>query len=242
MVSGNLTWTSSFRNGSTSETSEIQSDLSVNDNYSESDNGSPISSNDFPSLTKATANEIFSENNTAILSKDCGEGKEEKHVQMLFDGRINLDKVLSSTLSRHHDSVENCSGQENLVIISPAKGLSRQSPQDRTSSAAPKTNYTSWDAHQDNGASSKCFGGVEASAATDTLAISDLQFSPDTLVVLPLDEQQKLRRLLTNMQQRFITSKTDIEDLITRLNQELTVRQYLTTRVCSVFHPCLSYY
>lgn len=222
MVSGTLTLTSNYRNGSTSETSEIQSDLSVNDNYSESDKGNPISENDFSSLTEATANEVFSENSTAILSKECGEGKEEKYVQKLFDGRINLD---------HHDSVEICSGQENLVVNSPAKGLSTESPQDRTS-AALKTTYTSYGAHQDNDASSKCSGGVETSAATATLAISDLQFSPDTLVVLPLDEQQKLRRLLANMQQRLITSKTDIEDLITRLNQELAVRQHLTTRVC----------
>lgn len=221
MVSGTLTLTSNYRNGSTSETSEIQSDLSVNDNYSESDKGNPISENDFSSLTEATANEVFSENSTAILSKECGEGKEEKYVQKLFDGRINLD---------HHDSVEICSGQENLVVYSPAKGLSTESPQDRTS-AALKTTYTSWGAHQDNDASSKCSGGVETSAATATLAISDLQFSPDTLVVLPLDEQQKLRRLLANMQQRLITSKTDIEDLIIRLNQDLAVRQHLTTRV-----------
>lgn len=177
MGPGTLAWTSNYSNGSTSETSEIQSDLSVKDNYLESDKGKPIS-----------------ENNTANLSKDYGEDMEEKYSQKLFDGRINLDQIPSSTLS----------------------------------------------CHQDNGASSKCYGSV-ASAATDTLAISDLQFSPDTLVVLPLDEQQKMSRLLTNMQQRLVTSKTDVEDLMTRINQELAVRQYLNAKVFQYFHPCLSH-
>ncbi|XP_057772809.1 PX domain-containing protein EREL2-like isoform X2 [Salvia miltiorrhiza] len=231
---GTSAWASNSGSGSTSETSESRSDLYVKDNYSESDEGNPVLENNSVSPVEATVNEAFSENNNATLSKEFGEGKEEKNVHKPFNGRINLDKIhtcLSSTLSHHHDSVENRPDQENLATVSHPKGLSREIPQGCTTSAAANENSTSWDVHQDNGKSSKFSGSVETSAAIDTLDISDMQVKPDTLVVLPLDEQQKVSRLLTNMQQRLVTSKTDIDDLIARLNQEVAVRLYLTTKV-----------
>lgn len=86
------------------------------------------------------------------------------------------------------------------------------------------------------GTSSKCVESVETSEALDTHAISDLQFSPDTQVVFSLDEQQKMNRLLSTEQKRLFTSKTDVEDLMARLNQELALSQYLMTKVFSVFH------
>lgn len=221
-------------NGSTFETSGIGSDLYVKDNYPKFGKENPISDNDFASLTEATVNEAFSENNNATLSKEFSEWKDEKYLQKSYDGRINLDKIhigASSTISHHHDSVENSPGLKNTPMVSHAKCLLRESPPKGTSSSTPNEISTSWEVHQDSGTSSKCSDSVETSEALDTLASSDLQFSPEMLVVLPLDEQQKMNRLLTTMQQRLVTSKTDIEDLIARLNQELAVRQYLTTKV-----------
>lgn len=72
---------------------------------------------------------------------------------------------------------------------------------------------------------------AESSEAPNTFANSDLRFSRDSLVALPCDERHKLNRVLTTMQQRLATAKTDIEDLIARLNQEGAVRQFLTTKV-----------
>ncbi|KAH6800688.1 hypothetical protein C2S52_001152 [Perilla frutescens var. hirtella] len=224
VASGTSAWASNYSNGSTSETSEIRSDLYVKDNYSESDKGNQISGKDFASLTEATLNEVFSENNNATLSEEFDERKEEKYVQKPLDGRTNLDKIHtfpSFTMSLPHDSVENCPDQKKFSIISHAKCLSRESTGECTTSAAPN----------EKSISCKCSGNLETSAAIETLVISDLQFSPDTPVILPLDEQQKMSRLLTNMQQRLVTSKTDIEDLIARLNQELATRQYLATKV-----------
>ncbi|KAL7099684.1 hypothetical protein ACP275_09G100200 [Erythranthe tilingii] len=83
--------------------------------------------------------------------------------------------------------------------------------------------------HQDCGGSSKSCESVEASY--DALASSDLQFPNDALVFLPMEEQQKIKRVFTTMQERFVTSKMDIEDLIARLDQELAARQYLTAKV-----------
>ncbi|PQQ18570.1 PX domain-containing protein EREX isoform X4 [Prunus yedoensis var. nudiflora] len=72
---------------------------------------------------------------------------------------------------------------------------------------------------------------AESSEAPNTFVNSDLRFSRDSLVALPCDERHKLNRVLTTMQQRLATAKTDIEDLIARLNQEGAVRQFLTTKV-----------
>lgn len=213
MASGTSVCVSNNSNGSTSETSETRSDLYVKDKYSESDEANPVLENNSPSLVEATVNKAFSENNNATLSKKFGEGKEEQYVLRPFS------------------NVENLPDQENFAIISHAKGLSGESPQECTTSAAPNENFTSWDIHQDNSASCKCSGSIETSATIDTFDISDVQLLPDTLGVLPLDEQQKM----SNIQQRFVTSKTDMQDLIARSNQELDGRLYLTTKVCSLF-------
>lgn len=71
----------------------------------------------------------------------------------------------------------------------------------------------------------------EAPRSADTLDNSDLKFSRAFLAAFPYDERQKLNRVLITLQQRLGTAKTDIEDLISRLNQEIAMRQFLTTKV-----------
>ncbi|MQL81740.1 hypothetical protein Taro_014204, partial [Colocasia esculenta] len=46
-----------------------------------------------------------------------------------------------------------------------------------------------------------------------------------------VDQRHKLNRILLTMQRRLVTAKTDMEDLIARLNQEIAVKEYLTTKV-----------
>ncbi|XP_010273566.1 PREDICTED: uncharacterized protein LOC104609060 isoform X2 [Nelumbo nucifera] len=74
-------------------------------------------------------------------------------------------------------------------------------------------------------------GGVEASLTTENLGGIDLRFPGDVQVVLPLNQRHKMNRVLMTMQQRLATAKTDMEDLIARLNQEIAVKEYLTTKV-----------
>ncbi|CAH9084137.1 unnamed protein product [Cuscuta epithymum] len=50
-------------------------------------------------------------------------------------------------------------------------------------------------------------------------------------LVLPSDQRHKMHRILATLKQRLGTSKTDMEDLISRLNQEIAVKDYLTTKV-----------
>lgn len=73
--------------------------------------------------------------------------------------------------------------------------------------------------------------GGDTRSALEALSSMDTQFLNDSQVLLPLDERHKLNRALVTMQRRLATAKTDMEDLIARLNQEMTVKEYLTTKV-----------
>ncbi|KAK9027148.1 hypothetical protein V6N11_066991 [Hibiscus sabdariffa] len=74
-------------------------------------------------------------------------------------------------------------------------------------------------------------GTSEVSGTMGTLGKSDSLFSGATQIFLPLDQRQKMNRVLLTMQQRLVTAKTDMEDLIARLNQEIAVKSYLATKV-----------
>ncbi|KAL0441647.1 UNVERIFIED_CONTAM: PX domain-containing protein EREL2 [Sesamum radiatum] len=218
---------SNYGNDSTDGASEIGSALCVEERYSEFDNGNPISDDNLSSLTEATANEAMCENNNATLSKDFSEGKKEKYLQKIHDERSNLDKIHidASDNLPHHDIIENSPGLKNSPMVGHAKGLLRESPLEDTS-CTPNQISNLWE-DQDNGTSSKYSESGEASEALHMLASSGLQFSHDTLLVLPMAEQQKV---LTTVQQRLGTSKTGTEYLIAKLHQELALRQYLTTK------------
>ncbi|KAI7733553.1 hypothetical protein M8C21_005770 [Ambrosia artemisiifolia] len=58
--------------------------------------------------------------------------------------------------------------------------------------------------------------------------------SSDINLVLPLGQQQKLNRVLISMQRRLGTAKTDMEDVISRLNQEIAVKDYLMTKIYAI--------
>ncbi|KAJ8774089.1 hypothetical protein K2173_009520 [Erythroxylum novogranatense] len=72
--------------------------------------------------------------------------------------------------------------------------------------------------------------GAETSGS-DVHASSNLHLPRDALVVLPAYERTKLNRVLDTVQRRLTTAKTDMEDLIARGNQEVALRQFLTTKV-----------
>lgn len=55
----------------------------------------------------------------------------------------------------------------------------------------------------------------------------------DLAIVFQSEERHKLKRVIDTLKQRLETAKADTEDLISRLNQELAVRQFLSTKVCT---------
>ncbi|CAO2815234.1 unnamed protein product [Amaranthus hypochondriacus] len=73
--------------------------------------------------------------------------------------------------------------------------------------------------------------GENCSAGEEGLIDEGLQSLSNLLVALPSDDRNKFSRILVTMQRRLTTAKADVEDLVARLNQELAVRQYLTTKI-----------
>ncbi|XVF86421.1 hypothetical protein PTKIN_Ptkin18bG0038500 [Pterospermum kingtungense] len=71
---------------------------------------------------------------------------------------------------------------------------------------------------------------AEAPGTLDSLSL-DLKLHRDLLVLFLSDERHILKRVLNTLQRRLTTTKTDMEDLIARLNQEVAVRQFLETKV-----------
>ncbi|KAK6915076.1 Pre-mRNA-processing-splicing factor 8, U5-snRNA-binding [Dillenia turbinata] len=74
-------------------------------------------------------------------------------------------------------------------------------------------------------------GVSEALRSIDAVDGSGFQFLRHFVVALPSDEQQRIGRLLTTIQRRLVTAKSDMEYLLSRLNQGLAVKQYLTMKV-----------
>lgn len=66
---------------------------------------------------------------------------------------------------------------------------------------------------------------------SNSLADDNSITSSDLNLVLPLGQQQTVNRVLISLQRRLGTAKTDMEDLISRLNQEIAVKDYLMTKV-----------
>lgn len=82
--------------------------------------------------------------------------------------------------------------------------------------------------------------GAEISRTTEIVGNKDLQLPDDVHLLLPVDQRQKINRVLMTMQQRLLTAKTDMEDLLSRLNQEIAVKEYLATKVSNWILPCFS--
>lgn len=74
-------------------------------------------------------------------------------------------------------------------------------------------------------------GGSELPRNVDSFNKSDLEVPVDSLVAFPSDERIQLNRVLITLQRRLATARTDAENLIARLNQEVAVRQFLSTKV-----------
>lgn len=73
--------------------------------------------------------------------------------------------------------------------------------------------------------------GLDFSEGIEGQIDEDLQFPSNLVMALPSEQRHKFSRVLVTLQRRLATGKADMEDIVARLNQELAVRQYLTTKV-----------
>ncbi|KAK4853779.1 hypothetical protein QYF36_014459 [Acer negundo] len=116
-------------------------------------------------------------------------------------------------------------------VIGHARKLSAESVRSDTSSLRGSEMSNSGIPNSSADGSLDLPRGAEISNTMEILGNSDLQFSGDAQIAIPLDQRPKLYRVLSSMDRRLVTAKTDMEDLITRLNQEIAVKDYLTTKV-----------
>ncbi|CAM8961558.1 unnamed protein product [Rhodiola kirilowii] len=77
-------------------------------------------------------------------------------------------------------------------------------------------------------------GSLDLPRNSDDSSILNILGSKKSQLILPLDQRQKLSRYLSGMQRRLGTVKTDMEELISRLDQEIAVKEYLNSKVKDV--------
>lgn len=82
-------------------------------------------------------------------------------------------------------------------------------------------------------------GCASVSRETDIMSRTKSKCTGDAQLVLPQDQRNKLNRILSTMQRRLVTAKTDMEDLIVRLNQEIAAKDFLATKVYDL--ACISF-
>ncbi|KAK7320681.1 hypothetical protein VNO77_30379 [Canavalia gladiata] len=64
----------------------------------------------------------------------------------------------------------------------------------------------------------------------DITGHSEVQFTGYTQVISPLDQHNKLNRIVSTTQRRIVSAITDREDLIVRLNQEVAAKDFHATK------------
>ncbi|MBA0703517.1 hypothetical protein Golax_015836, partial [Gossypium laxum] len=148
----------------------------------------------------------------------------------------NINKTLEKDTYNGNGSRASFHGTDGLELFSepePAKAASHARKLSTESVGSDVTSLRGSDMCNFRIPNSSCDlpGTSEVLSTMGTLGKSDLQFSGATQIVLPLDQRHKMNRFLLTMQQGLFTAKTDMEDLIARLNQEIAVKGYLTTKV-----------
>ncbi|TYH61221.1 hypothetical protein ES332_D07G036300v1 [Gossypium tomentosum] len=148
----------------------------------------------------------------------------------------NINKTLEKDTYNGNGSRASFHGTDGLELFSepePAKAAGHARKLSTESVGSDVTSLRGSDMCNFRIPNSSCDlpGTSEVLSTMGTLGKSDLQFSGATQIVLPLDQRHKMNRFLLTMQQGLFTAKTDMEDLIARLNQEIAVKGYLTTKV-----------
>lgn len=136
----------------------------------------------------------------------------------------------SKAVSNGEDEIESLTGPKHQKLGGDRQRLAVESVgSDVHSIRTEISNYGVENSCEDNSIDLQNDG--ENPNSLDDHICSDLEFPRNLLVALPSDERNKMNRVLNSLHRRLTTAKTDMEDLIARLNQELAVRQYLTTKV-----------
>ncbi|KAL5559776.1 hypothetical protein UlMin_035987 [Ulmus minor] len=143
----------------------------------------------------------------------------------VYNGNVSKSSFLSG------NGMELFSEAEINKVINHARKLSNDSEGSDVSSLRGSEMSNSGIPNSSGDCSIDLLGGPEGSSSTEILGNSELHTSSGSQIILPLDQRHKMNRVLVTMQRRLVTAKTDMEDLIARLNQEIAVKDYLATKV-----------
>ncbi|KAF8110900.1 hypothetical protein N665_0078s0090 [Sinapis alba] len=146
----------------------------------------------------------------SIPGKDVYNGNASKGVLLANNG--------SRLLSEPEPLIHSVMHDRNLSFES-ADGFSLHTGETSTSGLLSSSSDSHLDLHRVAGASLGtglvCNPGRQGSAQ----------------IVLPLELRKKLNKILLATNERLVNAKTDMEDLIARLNQEIAVKDYLNKKV-----------
>ena len=138
----------------------------------------------------------------------------------------NGNALNSATVDRAGSSIET----DPVKLVNHFRKPSNESVGSDLSSYRGGETSNSWAANLFSEMSFNPPSGAEGSTTMGSPSRSELRYNAED-IVLPRDQQPVLDRTLIIMQCRLRTAKTDMEDLITRLNQEVAVKEFLMTKV-----------
>ncbi|XP_073135989.1 PX domain-containing protein EREL1 [Henckelia pumila] len=238
-LAGSSSLTSEYGSDTAYETSEIGTPSLGRDNNSEAgtedllldeDLTSPIDK--FVKYGMSNIDEGLSMGQ-AILEHLEGFPKHKLHAREIHNQALNnLSNGSSSKVPQHtEDSMKLLTEQDNGTVAHHVRKISNESIESDMFSQR-NSELSNLAFSEINGYGNVDFrSGPEILKRAGTSGASDFQLPDDVQLMIPLDQRQKLNRVLTTMQRRLVTAKTDMEDLISRLNQEISVKDYLSTKV-----------
>nr|VDD40798.1 unnamed protein product [Brassica oleracea] len=182
----------------------------VNFSMSNIDEGLSMSQTILEQLEDFSKRKVRSRYVDNIQGKDVYNGNASKDVFLGNNGSRLLSELESSAHSVMHN--------RNLSVES-ADGFSLHTGETSTSGLLSSSSESHLDLHR----------GAGVSLGTGLVCNPERQGSAQ--IVLPVDLRKKLNKILLATNERLVNAKTDMEDLIARLNQEIAVKDYLNKKV-----------
>ncbi|CAN8326915.1 unnamed protein product [Cochlearia groenlandica] len=182
----------------------------VNYSMSNIDEGLSMSQTILEQLEDFPKHKVRSRYVNNILGKDVHNGNASKGVFIANNGSQILSTQESSTHSVMHD---------RKLSVESVDGFSLHSSETSTSGLLLSSSDLNLDLHRGPG------------VPLGTGLVCNLERQGSAQIVLPQDLRNKLNRILLATNERLVNAKTDMEDLIARLNQEIAVKDYLNKKV-----------
>ncbi|CAF2031321.1 hypothetical protein Bca4012_080772 [Brassica carinata] len=182
----------------------------VNFSMSNIDEGLSMSQTILEQLEDFSKRKVRSRYVDNIQGKDVYNGNASKDVFLGNNGSRLLSELESSAHSVMHN--------RNLSVESAA-GFSLHTGETSTSGLLSSSSESHLDLNR----------GAGVSHGTGLVCTPERQGSAQ--IVLPVDLRKKLNKTLLATNERLVNAKTDMEDLIARLNQEIAVKDYLNKKV-----------